>query len=171
MKNYEKEPLYRKVNTKARGCFHKVGSDAKYDRNTKAGIQRSMKNNVRRGLDYTPLFKFLLSKVGKKWDEVYWEAQSRLNSEEPIFWMVTFGREDQRTMPLKVTEKTQRILDGSFLYDNSSYSLLVVDEEGILQIKDPSLKNEDIEPHCPCCTHTFNGKPLVNKFNTRRYEI
>ena len=31
----DKEPLYRKVNTKARHCHHQFGSDAKYDRNTK----------------------------------------------------------------------------------------------------------------------------------------
>jgi hypothetical protein len=171
MKNYNKEPLYRKVNTKARGCHHRLGTDAKYDRNTKEGIQRSMKSGVRRGLDYTPLFKFLLSKVGKKWDEVYQEAQSRLDSEEPIFWMVDLDREDSRKWPSNIPEETKKRFNGSFPYHNSYYSLLIVDEEGVLQIKDPSLKNQDIVPHCPCCTHTFNGKPLVNKFNAKRYEI
>ena len=32
----EKEPLYRKVNTRARGVHHDFGGDYKNDRNTKA---------------------------------------------------------------------------------------------------------------------------------------
>lgn len=47
---------------------------------------------------------------------------------------------------------------------NSTFSKLIVDENGLLQLKDPTLKNEDFIPSCSCCTHTFNGKPLIKKF-------
>jgi len=40
------------------------------------------------GYDYTPLFRFLLSKVGCSWDEVYSAALARLDKREPIFWLV-----------------------------------------------------------------------------------
>ncbi len=33
-------------------------------------VKEKMKRGVERGLDYTPLFKFLLSKVGSDWDSV-----------------------------------------------------------------------------------------------------
>lgn len=52
------------------------------------GIQRSMKKNDHRGLDYTPLYKFLLSKIGEDWTSVHSEALSRLDKEEPIFYLV-----------------------------------------------------------------------------------
>ena len=55
------KPLYRKVNTTAHNVYHRYGSDAKNDRNRKSGISRGMKRKEKRGLDYTPLFKFLLS--------------------------------------------------------------------------------------------------------------
>jgi len=51
---------------------------------------------VRRGLDYTPLYRFLLSKVGADWDDVHSEAVSRLDEEYPIFFVVAL-REDERT--------------------------------------------------------------------------
>ena len=47
-----------------------------------------MHSGQRHGYDYTPLFKFLLSRAGKNWDDVYSEAISRLDQEEPIWWMV-----------------------------------------------------------------------------------
>jgi len=50
--------------------------------------RESMHGRQQRGLDYTPLFFFLLSKIGQHWDEVYSEAISRLDRPDPIFWMV-----------------------------------------------------------------------------------
>jgi len=145
MKQFEKLPLYRKVNTKARGCSHLKGSNASRDRNTKKGISSSMKKDKQRGLDYTPLFRFLLSKVGQNWDDVYSEAVSRLDEKEPIFYMVNLNDISSQSW---------------FKYDNSYYSKLKVDENNILQLMDENIKNEDFSPSCWCCTHTFNGKPL-----------
>ena len=35
-RDFQKKPLYRKVNTRARGVFHNTGPDYRYVRNTKA---------------------------------------------------------------------------------------------------------------------------------------
>jgi len=164
MREDRKEPLYRKVNTKARGCWHDTGSEARYDRNTKEGISKKMSKDRKRGLDYTPLFRFLLSRIGKKWDEVYSEAKSRLDREEPIFWMVKLYEEVPPPMLNVMTELHKKLHFGSFRTENSTFSKLIVDENGLLQLKDSTLKNEDFSPSCPCCTHTFNGKPLIKKF-------
>jgi hypothetical protein len=155
------KPLYRKVNTRARNVWHNFGSDSKYDRNTKNGLKKSMKRGVERGLDYTPLFKFLLSKVGQKWDKVYSEAVSRLDKKEPIFWMVK-----------EVDDPSDRSNDQRFFrVENSFYSKLFVDEAGILQKVDPTLSNEDFTPSCSCCTHSFNGKPLMLTYEIHNHRL
>ena len=110
--------LYRKVNTKTRNCRHKSGSDAKYDRHTKKGVSKSMKKDVHRGLDYTPLYKFLLSKIGEDWTSVHSEALSRLDKEDPIYHLV--ARND--------SEKRDRARCG----ENSYYSGLYIDDNNKL---------------------------------------
>jgi hypothetical protein len=150
-----KEPLYRKVNTRARGIYHHKGGRARWARGTKAAKQNeaergSMHPGGQNGLDYTPLFRFLLSKVGCDWDEVHSEAVSRLDKQEPIYWMVALNQ----------TEKNSYIICGG----NSYYNGLYVDEDNRLALVNPDLKNEDLESSCPCCTHTFNGVPLVRKY-------
>ena len=73
--NKPKGKLYRKENKKALNYHGDKGGDFRHSRNTKAmkqfeGGSMSIKKDVQRGVDYTPLFKFLLSKVGKVWDHV-----------------------------------------------------------------------------------------------------
>ena len=103
-----------------------------------------------RGLDYTPLFKFLLSKVGCQWDEVYGKAIARLDKKEPIFWMASLQKKDQKNY---------------FCSGESSYfGGLYVDVQGVLQIVNPMLNNESVHPCCPCCTHTFNGLVFTKKY-------
>lgn len=144
-----KEPLYRKVNTKARGVHHHSGPDARHERNTKEGISSKMTKSDRRGLDYTPLYKFMISKVGQDFDKVFSEAISRLDKEDPIYHIVDDKRE-------------------YMMSENAIFPTLKVDENNILQLVNPSLKNEDFSPSCPCCTHTFNGKALVKKYSPNR---
>lgn len=144
----EKSKLYRKVNTKARGVHHNFGGDFKHSSNQKKATREqttgTMFGKKVRGLDYTPLFRFLLSKVGTSWDEVFSEAKLRLDKTEPIFWMVA----------LHAAEKKEYIRVG----ESSYFSGLYVDDSGILQISNPTLKAVDMKPFCNCCTHTFNGK-------------
>ncbi|MEM8976234.1 MAG: hypothetical protein AAGD43_29560 [Pseudomonadota bacterium] len=153
--NGRKKPLYRKVNTRTRGVFHHRGGRSREERNTKAAktneaMRGSMHQGQQRGLDYTPLFRFLLSKVGEDWDVVHSEAVSRLDKEEPIWWMVA-RTEDKKPATVGIGESTY-------------FSGLYVDENNRLAIVDPSIKVEDLEPDCSCCTHTFNGVPFVKKF-------
>lgn len=156
MKQDRKEPLYRKVNTKAHGVHHHKGSDAKNDRNTKLGVSKSLKQGILRGLDYTPLYRFLLSKVGKIWDVVYKEAVSRLDKDEPIFYMVDLEH-----------DHTDKRYDSAYFINGESslWSKLIIDDNGLLQLKNPELKNEDLYPSCHCCTYTFNGTRLNKTYD------
>lgn len=153
--NKEVKPLYRKVNSRTINNHHNTGPDSKNDRNTKNGTKKSMKKGVQRGLDYTPLFMFLLSKVGKDWDSIHSEAVKRLDKEEPIFYLVARNEE----------EKKDVVRCG----ESSCYSGLFIDDDNKLQKVDPNVKNEDFVPSCWCCTKTFNGKVLVKKHNFEDY--
>lgn len=151
-----KSPLYRKVNTTARGVHHRFGGDFSASRrsvNTGEidGGDLGMHKGVRRGLDYTPLFRFLMSRVGRRWDEIYSEAIARLDRREPIFWLVAL-HEDAAQPYVRTGEA-------------SYFSGLKVDTEGILRVVDPTAGPGTLVPQCPCCTHTFNGVPF-----TRRYQ-
>ena len=99
-----------------------------------------------RGLDYTPLFMFLLSKVGGDWGRVYAEARSRLNTTEPIYWLV--ARSDVEMEPYVCVG------------ESSYYSGLYVDADNRLQLVDPTLSGANLSKRCNCCTHTFNGVPF-----------
>lgn len=152
--NKAPKPLYRKINTNAVTKYHinhDFGSEARYDRNTKKGLNKNMAKNVKRGLDYTPLYRFLLSKVGQPWDVVYAEAKSRLpegEADKHINWM--FPTEGDR--------------DYVRMGESTYYSALCVDENGLIQ-KAKDVKMESLWPYCGCCTHTFNGKVFSNKYN------
>ena len=143
-----KNPLFRKVNTRARGVQHDLGGD--YRDISPSGNEElsetrisSMHGGKHRGLDYTPLFKFLLSRVGQDWDSVFSEAVSRLDRQEPIFFLVARGEHDLNEL-VRVDESTY-------------FSGLFVDSENLLQKVNPDLIAENIRPLCKCCTHTFNG--------------
>ncbi len=144
----QKEPLYRKVNTKARNVYHNFGGDFKHIRNKKQEtleqIKGTMARKKERGLDYTPLFRFLLSKVGKEWNDVYSEAKSRLDKTDPIFWLVALNADDKKDF-VRVGE-------------SSYFSGMYIDNDGILQLTNPKLEPSDLIRYCECCTHTFNGQ-------------
>ncbi len=149
------KPLYRKVNTKARGVHHLFGRDYKRDRAKDKQknfdvTKVKMKSGVSRGLDYTPLFRFLLTKVGEDFDAVFSEAIKRLPKPDPIYWMVIDPDVNSRAY-FRAGE-------------TSLFSTLFVDEQGRLALVDPDLRNEDLYPDCPCCTHTFNGELFLNPY-------
>ena len=154
MSRTPKEPLYRPRNTTARGARRRRGGDFRHQRNTKLEIGSDAKAGPMqpaRGrtpdLDYTPLFRFLISKVGNPWTEVHSEAIARLDREEPIFWLVA----------RQPAERTAVVRIG----DSSFYSGLYVDDAGTLQLVDPTQNVATMVPGCGCCTHTFNGVPFV----------
>jgi hypothetical protein len=148
----EKKPLYRKENTTAHNVWrNNPGGHYRDQRNTKAqsrseamrGSMHGIKHHV---YDYTPLFRFLLSRVGGHWDEIFSEAVSRLDRPEPVFWMVAIHEEDRE--------------DIVRLGESAYFNGLFVDGQKQLQIVNPQLTAEDMKPHCRCCTHTFNGVPF-----------
>ena len=150
----ETKPLFRKVNTRARGVHHLKGSNFRHGRNTKAQRQSdvargSMHQGKLRGLDYTPLFKFLLSKVGADWNRVYEQARPRLNAEEPIYWLVARSSPEMRPYV--------RIGESSY------YSGMYIDEHNRLQLVDATLTAAGLTRQCTCCTHTFNGVPFAEE--------
>ena len=157
MKN-QKKPLYRSVNSTAHGARHGSWEKSRRQRNTKAAVNnRSMKQSMhsgqRHGFDYTPLFRFLLSKVGENWDDVHSEAVARLDREEPIGWMVAASYSEGRPF---------------FSAGESSYfSGLYVDENNILAVVDPGTTADTMRPSCSCCTHTLNGRRFTTPYSEK----
>ena len=149
--NRQPKQLWRKVNSRTWNVRHgSIGRDFKYTKNKKRDtpeqVKGSMSNHRRHGRDYTPLYRFLLSKVGSDWNEVYAEVIRRLDSPDPI-WTIVGKSYDLAE---------ERIRTG----ESSYFSGLYIDENGTLQMKNADLKAEDMEPYCTCCTHTFNGEPF-----------
>ena len=147
--DYKKKKLYRTVNTTTYYVHHLHGGEYRWGRQKQKSIRedspyfQSMAGKKRRGLDYTPLSMFLLSKVGENWDLVYSEAVKRLDKPDPIFWLVALHTQDRR--------------DYVCCSESSYYNGLYVDEAGVLRKVSPDLKGTDIPILCDCCTHTFNG--------------
>lgn len=151
---HRKPNLFRKVNTTARGVRHDLGGDFKTSRNAKNDSREfaigSMHGKQLRGLDYTPLFRFLLSKIGSDWDQTFSEAVSRLDKPDAIFWLVAKNDAQKQEM-VRVGE-------------SSYFSGMFIDEDGKLQLTNPLIKAESLMPFCSCCTHTLNGKVFGGKY-------
>ena len=148
---YEQKPLWRKVNTRTRGVrgnFHGAPRVREANRRVKAaaedGVRGKVRGGLRHGRDYTPLFRFLLKNVGRPWSEVHAEAVARLDTQEPIGWMV--ARSDLEEKPYFTTE------------ESTFWSGLRVDATGRLTLVAPKLTADDLPVRCTCCTHTFNGE-------------
>ncbi|MCP4315132.1 MAG: hypothetical protein GY789_03650 [Hyphomicrobiales bacterium] len=152
-----KKPLYRKENTRTHGVHHGGGA-YRWARNSVAEKRSdaktgSMHARLRHGLDYTPLFRFLLSRVGSDWSQTHSEAVARLDTPDPIYWIVALRKADRKPF----------VLIGESTY----FSGLCVDEDNRLALVDPDLCVEDMIPSCACCTHTFNGKLFVREYSER----
>ncbi|WP_455825483.1 hypothetical protein [Pseudomonas graminis] len=158
----KKPLLYRSVNTRTHGVRHGSCRAYRYERHTKREKDKlsnrgSMHGHQRHGFDYTPLFRFLLSKVGQPWDQVFSEARARLDRAEPVFWLVALLESDKEEY-VRTDE-------------NSYYSGLWVDEAGLLQKVNPLLTPEQMKPFCDCCTHTFNGAVFAQPLLSKRWAI
>lgn len=152
----EKSPLYRKVNTTAHGVHHRVGGNFRDERKKKTTDQaeaqhEGMHGRKNRGLDYTPLFRFLLSKVGQEWNSIHSEAVARLDRAEPIFWLVALRQADEK----------EYVRTG----ESSYFSGLRVDPNGTLQVVNSKIDAGSLAPLCKCCTHTFNGVRFTRSFD------
>ena len=158
----QKPPLFRKVNTTAHRPNDHSGEEYRAERNTKTVVESdatrlAIHRKAHRGRNYAPLFRFLLSKVGQPWSEVHSEAVSRLDREEPIFWLVAL-RDVERQDYVRVGE-------------SSYYSGLYVDQQGLLQRVNPSIGPSSLAPMCKCCTHTLNGTRFTQSFRGLRSTV
>lgn len=157
--SFEKKSLFGKVNTRTHGVRHGCGGEARWSRHSKtakreAVRQSKMRSGLEHGLDYTPLYRFLLNKVGHSWDALYSEALKRLPKEDPIWYMVAQTNHDQEPF---------------FRSGESSYfSCLFVDDDETLQRVAPNVVNELLWPSCRCCTHSFNGQTFVNGYDPEK---
>ncbi|MBH3006458.1 hypothetical protein [Serratia ureilytica] len=85
-----KKKLYRRESVASRGPIasggeYRWGRHGKQADDEQLPLRESMHGRIQHGMDYTPLFQFLLSKVGQPWNEVHSEAISRLDKEAPPY--------------------------------------------------------------------------------------
>lgn len=108
--------------------------------------RETMLSRQKRGRDYTPLFYFLIKEIGKPWNEIFSEVCGRLDTTEPVFWLVALHEHQRRDL----------VCIGA----SSFYPCLFVDENGILQQVNLSITRDDVKVTCRCCTHTYIGEPV-----------
>ena len=179
--NRHKEPLYRKekktglktryyVNAGGENRWSRNTKQAKKDEDPEIAFQPHRGKGAHKrhdrshegkggdgfGYDYTPLYKFLLSKVGQNWDEVFEEAKDRLDKTEPIFYIVQFQNEHG--------EKPRDIVR---IGENTEYSGLTVIDGKLVKVDPNAIP---YKPSCTCCTHSFNGKAINKNTPVRDYE-
>jgi hypothetical protein len=145
-----KEPLFRKINTRTHHVRREAGGEFRHERSSSKDWETtrgSMHPDTKHGHDYTPLHRFLLSRVGRPWVPTRSEAEARIDDDSQITWMVAEAGEERRAC----------VRTG----ENSYFSGLFVDDEGVLRVVDPELTAETFLPSCSCCTHTFNGERVV----------
>jgi hypothetical protein len=149
------EPLYRRVDTTAHGVrrqllepYRRPTGAPTDDAPTMGPMGRGSRSRGYR--DYTPLFRFLLARVGSPWPEVEAEAVRRLDRRDPIDWIV--ATEESRRQPYVRTG------------ESSYFSGLFVDDDAVLRVVDPTVGPSSLEPTCGCCTHTFNGVPFTRRW-------
>ncbi len=161
MRGGQKEPLYRRVNSRTHHVDHGwLGGEARWARNSKAtkaseATRGSMHPGLRHGLDYTPLYRFLLSRLGWDWDAVVSEALPRIADKDALYHMVARRGDEER--------------DFVRLGENSYWRGLRVNAAQQLEKVAPELTAEAIEPGCTCCTHTFNG--VVIAFSKEQLDL
>lgn len=190
--------LYRKVNRRVyrEGGWIKKGSKFSYSRHSKKSnkrfeegvgykepIKNAKSNHFTSGYDYTPLFMFLLKNVGQDFDEILKEITPRLNTIEPVYWIVDKSiTREQVTDYLNNLEKNKEVIKKGY-YDSgcddynkawqalslsrvrcgecSSYSRMWIDENNKLQLVDPLLSNRQLS-YDHQFTETHNGNVLGN---------
>ncbi len=180
--------LYRKRNTHWRTgqldrYFNYDGSEYRYSRHTKK-TKRDIQNEVQREkigtknwwrkgvikreyyLDYTPLFMFLESQVGKRWDSVWKEALKRVDGNyKPILYIVRNVNKSGLVceMPTEIDERGDTTRNNfTRAGEGSYYSDLMVDDDGILREVNPENTLNDFLKH----DKYFDGKTESGWTNT-----
>ena len=164
----EKKPLYRKVNKITHNGFRYYSQETDRYRNerhkkldvlpTQLPIKRKQS---RHDNDYAPLYKFLLSRVGCKWDEVFCECVSRLDKAEPIFDMVVNVNPKGIVVDKALEDLPKRFHDSRACDDSRTYwSTLFVDDKGMLQFVDEHYIIDVDDKLYGILTASWNGQPI-----------
>ena len=164
----EKKPLYRKVNKITHNGFRFYSQETDRYRN-----ERHMKQDVlptqlsikrkqsRHDNDYAPLYKFLLSRVGCKWDEAFSECVSRLDKAEPIFDMVVNVNPKGMVVDKALEDLPKGFHDYRACDDSRTYwSTLYVDDNGSLQFVDEHYVIDVDDELYGILTASWNGNPI-----------
>lgn len=139
-----KPPLYRKVNKRTHNgwsWYQFSHNRYRYERGKKQDVLperlpiKRCDSTFRTGYDYTPLIKFLHAHVGQPWDEVYQECVSRLDSPEPITWMVV--NINERGLVVNRNPNGEMSAWCCVGGEESYWSALWVDDDGLLQFVNP----------------------------------
>lgn len=156
MRTGKLKPLWRKSRPPKPYLNHHMKElSASRDRNTKAGVRRSMSKTRSTMRDFTPLYQYLLSAVGEDFDMIKSHVYKRLEAQDrDVIWNMV------------ATNDLQLNPDGIVrLTDNAYYSQLYVDNDNILKVYKPEVTINHLFPHCSCCTHTFNGTKFINPYD------
>ena len=170
---HEKKPLFRPENktTIQTKYYIRRGGKHKHTRNTKEfksfdGNRWKMHSKGNLGLDYTPLYNFLISSVGKNFDEVYAEACERMsglghNYKEEIFYCVEKNTYIENG---NVYDSKGELVSCIWRSGESSYhDKMFIDDNGVLRlVREFNIdKNtdSDLKLGCACHTHSVNGQP------------
>ncbi|MBR1513419.1 MAG: hypothetical protein IJ622_03920 [Bacteroidales bacterium] len=167
----EKKPLYRKVNKITHNGVRYYCQETDRYRNerhkkrdvlpTRLPIKRKQSRHEN---DYAPLYKFLLSRVGYNWEEVFRECVSRLDKTDPIFDMVV--NVNQKGVVVDTTVKYPEGLPKEFhdfraCDDSQTYwSTLRVDDNGLLQYVDENYIIDINDELFGTLTASWNGHPI-----------
>jgi hypothetical protein len=159
----EIKPLYRKENKRSlrTSYYVKTGGEARWYRNSKQE-KEDIENEVTRqkipkkklDMDFSPFYNYLVSNVGSNADEVFRNAVPRMPDVATTkqCWDYMFGKDSGEIHRMG---------------ENSYWSALYVDDEGLIQKIDP-LAQPPREHYCyPGWTIGFNGKTLkINPLGT-----
>ena len=145
------DKLYKKQNNKSLMTrnYQPFNPEFKWKRNSKEmknfdGNKQSM-TSKKHERDYTPLFLFLIASVGNKADDVYSIAKRRSDERFQEYWNYMFDGSEFHRMG-----------------ENSYYSGLMIDENGLIQKVDPTLEGRldqfMYDAGYDKWTQSFNGK-------------
>ncbi|MBR5028611.1 MAG: hypothetical protein IKX51_05255 [Bacteroidales bacterium] len=172
-----KKPLYRKVNKITHNGIRYYCQETDRYRNERNKKNKSLPNQLpikrkqnRHDNDYAPLYRFLLSRVGCNWDEVWNECISRLDKVEPVLDMVVNVNKKGLAVDtsIRYPEGLPEMFHDFRACDDSQtfWSTLYVDSNGILQYVDEHYTIDDADWQDDLygiLTASWNGKPIYPK--------
>jgi hypothetical protein len=137
-----KEKLYRKENKSSLSSHYNVVSGGEYRHERHSKKNKDFENAPRKTsmvsgkfqYDYTPFFRFMIAKVGTNFDAACSEAKPRMDYRffEVLGWIFSGlnpHENDGDNSMFRCGEST-------------TYPRLIVDENGLIQFKDPNYHNE-----------------------------